>query len=310
MEELFYIPSSIKEEIKEENFHSEFIFSPLERGFGHTIGNALRRTLISSITGYAIIGVVIDGVQHKFDTIEGVRETVVDIVYNLKQVRFKVDEDVIELPTTMELNVTGKKSSEKVIKASDIDCPAGIEIINADAYIATIEKGKFELSIKIKIDKGKGLMLAEARGVSGEEIGFIPVDALFSPVEKVQIEVDSNTRFRDRADYDTLKISLFTDGTVSPKEAMEEAANILYNHFAVISGIVEKEEEDYEEKPLNVYELDLDEKYKNILEENGYSTISKILEEGKKEIGNIKGIGAKALKAIEEALEKAGYSLE
>jgi len=101
MTELFYIPDSFEEDVKKENFHSEFTFGPLERGFGYTIGNALRRTLISSITGYAIVGVVIDGVEHKFDTIEGIRETVVDIVYNLKQVRFKVDEDVLELPYEM-----------------------------------------------------------------------------------------------------------------------------------------------------------------------------------------------------------------
>ncbi len=312
MEELFFIPESIEENIKEENFYSEFTFGPLERGFGHTIGNALRRTLISSITGCAICGITVTGAEHKYSAIEGVKETVVDIVYNLKQVRFKVSDTIEEFPVVVTLDVKSDKKKELIVTADSIKCPPGVEVITKDAYIATIESGGHSLGMKIYIDKGKGLLLAENMDPSEYEIGYIPVDALFSPVERVKIEVDSNTRFRGRADYDTLKISVWTDGTVTPREAINEASEILLNHFMAILGkTAENKVEESGEEIYYIYDLeDVDDGIKEILEKNGIQTIQSLIEKGAEGVRKIKGIGKKGLEQIKKSLEKHGYTLE
>ena len=212
---------------KVEGNSGTFVIEPLLPGFGLTIGNAMRRVLLSSLEGAAITSVRIDGVTHEFSTIDGVVQDVVDIILNLKQVRFKIESDE---PQMIILEAKGKKK----VTAGDFKCPTGVEIVNKDLFIAELsEKGKFMLEATVQ--RGRGYLPTELRKEENLPIGVIALDASFSPVSRVNFNTQ-NTRVGKMTNFDKLLLEIDTDGTITPQVAMEQAASILVDHFNNISG--------------------------------------------------------------------------
>ena len=213
-------------------------------GYGLTLGNAFRRVLLSSLPGVAIAAVKIKGVSHEFSTIPHVLEDVIHIILNLKQIRFKVN-----APESLPLKVSLKVAGEKEVKAKDIKLTAELEIINKDAHIATLTDKKAKLEMEIEIQSGLGYMPVEQRKKEKLEIGAIAIDAVFSPIRKINPEVE-NMRVGDRTDFNRLRIYIETDGSITPEEAFTRAADILVDHFQVFSSPKEAIEEKKEKKEI------------------------------------------------------------
>lgn len=240
--------------INEKDNWASFEIEALYPGYGITVANSLRRVLLSSLPGAAITQIKIKGVQHEYSTISGVMEDVITIVMNLKQLRFKINS---EEPQKATLKIKG----EKKIKGSDIKVPGQVELINKDAHIATLTSKNAELDIEIQIEKGIGYEPVESRKKQGKlEIGVIPVDAIFTPIKRVNYKID-NMRVGDRTDFDKIVLDVTTDGTISPKDALFEATKILVDHFSLVAnslapekavsidaGAVEEKEEKKPEK--------------------------------------------------------------
>ena len=223
----FQMPSKVTVDHLDDN-NGIFIFEPLERGYGVTIGNALRRVLISSLEGYAITSVKIPGVLHEFSTIEGVVEDVMDLMLNLKKVRFKkitdIDEDVI----------TVSISNKKQFVASDIgDASTSFEVLNPDMPICNLAKGK-SLSLELTINKGRGYVSADENKPADHTIGVMPIDSIYTPVRNVKYNVEE-TRVGQRIDFEKLSVEVMTDGSIDSESAMREATDILIQHFALLS---------------------------------------------------------------------------
>lgn len=240
------LPSSPKI-IKKGDNRAQFEFEGLYPGYGITVGNSLRRVLLSSLSGAAVVQMKIKGVQHEFSTIPGVFEDVITIIMNLKQLRFKIFTDE---PVAASLSVKG----EKKVKASDFKFPPQVELVNGDAHVATLTDKKSELEMEILIKKGTGYEPVERRKREKLEIGVIPVDAIFGPVRVVTYKIE-NMRVGERTDFDKLMLEVETDGAISPEEALFQATEILIKHFNLISDSLGKEAKESEEsketaKPL------------------------------------------------------------
>lgn len=229
MEHKISLPQKAKVSKKQEN-RVIFEIDGCYPGYGMTLGNAFRRVLLSSLPGAAITSVKIKGASHEFSTIPHVLEDVIHIILNLKQIRFKVNSPE-SLPLKIELKVGG----EKQVKAKDIKLTSEIEIINKDAHIATLTDKKAKLEMEIEIQSGLGYVPVEQRKKEKLEIGAIAVDAIFSPIKKINYEIE-NMRVGDRTDFNRLMIDIETDGSITPEEAFERAADILVNHFAIFAG--------------------------------------------------------------------------
>ena len=221
--------------VSESNKEGVFEVEGLYSGYGLTIGNALRRVLLSSLPGAAITQIKIKGVSHEFSALEGVKEDVVEISLNLKKIRFRIHTDE---PQVLLLKVKG----EKAVLASDIKINAQVELITPDVHIATLTRKDSELDMEITVEKGLGYMPVEARKNDKLPIGVIALDALFSPVTKVNFSVE-NMRVGERADYNRIRLIIETDGTITPSAALRKSSNILQDHFVKISGIEVKEPE-------------------------------------------------------------------
>jgi len=205
--------------------HEEILtIEPLHHGYGTTIGNALRRVLLSSLEGAAVTGVKIKGVQHEFSAVEGIKEDVVEIILNLKELRLKLHSDE---PVTLSLTVDGK---EGAITASEIEKNADVEIANPDLVIATMTSKSVKFHMDIVIERGRGFVPTEARDDTGSEIGMIAIDSIFSPVRNVGLKVE-NTRVGEITNYDKIIMNIVTDGTVTSQEAVEQATKVILNHF-------------------------------------------------------------------------------
>jgi len=220
--------------IKQEKNKAVFEIEALYPGYGVTIGNSLRRVLISSLSGAAVTRMKIKGVPHEFSTIPGVLEDVIQIMLNLKQLRFKI---YTEEPQ----KATLKKKGEKEVKGSNLEVPAQLELINKDCHIATLTDKKAELEMEIQIEKGTGYFPREAGKKGKLEIGTIPLDAIFTPVRKVAFRVE-NMRVGERTDFDRLFLEVETDGTISPETAFFQASDILVKHFSLFSETFKPEE--------------------------------------------------------------------
>jgi len=242
--------------------YGKFIAEPFERGFGTTIGNSLRRTLMSSIEGTAITAVRIEGVDHEFATIEGVVEDVTRIILNLKQVRANYEAEVRDEPRIIHI----EKKGAGLVKASDLAVDSSIQILNPDLAIATLNEDA-NLVMDIQVERGRGYLPAEILKRNIDEIGTIAVDALFSPVERVNFHV-TETRVGQRTDYEKLTMEIWTDGSITPEDALSHASKILKDHLSVFINFEELPEEDDDEQPeiedalklnleKNVEELDL-----------------------------------------------------
>ena len=231
---MFFLPSQPKIIEKKENF-AIFEIEGLYPGYGVTIGNSLRRVLLSSLPGAAVTQVKIKGVQHEFSTIPGVKEDVISILLNLKQLRFKLYSDE---PQKAELRVKGIKN----VKAGLFNVPSQVELANKDLHIADLTSKSADLNIEIIIENGLGYQTVESRKKEKLEIGTIAIDAIFTPVRKVSYRVE-NMRVGDRTDFDRLFLELETDGTLAPEEAFAKAAEVLIDHFSLFKEVFEKAEE-------------------------------------------------------------------
>ena len=294
--------------------YGEFVLEPLERGFGVTLGNPLRRILLSSIPGTAVTSVYIEDVLHEFSTIPGVKEDVVEIILNLKElvVRFL---DPKMASTTLILKAEGPKE----VRAGDFTPSADVEIMNPDLHIATLEEGG-KLYMEVRVDRGVGYVPAERHGIK-DRINAIPVDAIFSPVRRVAFQVE-DTRLGQRTDLDKLTLRIWTDGSVTPLEALNQAVAILkehLNYFANPEASLlptpevpkgEKRESVEEDLDLPLEELGLSTRVLHSLKEEGIESVRALLALNLKDLRNIPGIGERSLEEIRQALAQKGFTLK
>ncbi len=294
-------------EVEASASRSTIVVEALESGYGHTLGNALRRVLLTSLPGTAITKISIDGVTHQFTSFEGMTEDVVELILNLKQIRIKSEGAESGI---LRLNVKGAKE----VTAADVECEAGFEIVNKDLYLATLAKGK-NLDIEMVVESGVGYKLASE--TETEAVGQIAIDSLFSPVIKVSYKVEA-TRVGRRTDFDKIVFDIETDGTISPIEAIKLASEILIKQFTQIVNPVVKEvkeeltsmsPEEIETMKLTVEELDLPTRIANALRKGGFETVADLTRSPKDEISRVKNLGGKSIDLIEEALSKKGVVL-
>ncbi len=292
--------------------YGKFTAEPFERGFGITIGNSLRRILLSSLQGGAITSLKIDGVLHEFSTIPGTKEDITEIILNLKEVRLKLH---TEGPKTIRVKAEGPK----VLKAGDILTGDAVEILNPDHYIATLSRdGKLSMEMVVKM--GRGYVPAERNKEEGQPIGTIPMDAIFSPIKKVNYAV-TNARVGQITDYDKLILEVWTDGSLNPEEAVAHSAKILKDQLSIFITFEEEEEEmsypeDDEEKEAfnenllrSVDELELSVRSANCLKHANIKLIGDLVQKTEAEILATKNFGRKSLNEIKEILTEMGLSL-
>lgn len=294
-------------------FYGKFIAEPLERGFGITIGNSLRRILLSSIQGAAITSVKIDGVLHEFSTIPGVKEDVTEIILNIKEVRLKLH---TEGPKTIRVKAEGPM----VLRAGDIITGDAVEILNPDHYIATLSKDA-KLSMEMIVKMGRGYVPAERNKDENQPIGTIPIDSIFSPIKKVNYTV-TNARVGQRTDYERLTLEVWTDGSLTPEEGITHAAKILKDQLSIFMTIEEEEVEEQEtsgddkkNESLNenffksVDELELSVRSANCLKHANIRLIGDLVQKTEAEILATRNFGKKSLNEIKEILASMGLSL-
>jgi DNA-directed RNA polymerase subunit alpha len=290
---------------------SRFSIEPLEPGFGYTVGNSLRRTLLSSIPGAAISSVRIEGVLHEFSTIPKVTEDVTDIILNLKELVIRTNE-AIEEPVTMYLKAKGPGE----VTAGDVSPPAGVDILNTDLHIATVAKAG-SLEIEMVVERGVGYRPAERNKKPRDPIGVIPVDSIFSPVHKVSYTVE-NTRVEQMTDRDRLVLDVETDGSISPREAVASAGGTLVDLVQLFYDLAEapslnvKEAED-ESIPsdygITVEELNLSVRSYNCLKREGINTVGDLVQKSEAELMDIRNFGQKSIDEVKAKLAELGLSL-
>ena len=302
-------------EISDDNRYGKFICEPLERGYGTTFGNSLRRMLLSSLEGAAVTSIRIDGVLHEFSTIPGVRDDVTNIVLNLKQLCLKMEGNE---PKVIRIDAEG----EKEVTAADIVCDADIEVLNPDLHIATLnEDGK--LKIEMTVERGRGYVPADKNKKPDDTIGVIPIDSIFSPVQRVNYTVQ-DTRVGNVTDYDKLILEVWTDGSMRPEEAVSKAAGILVMHlklFQNMDGIPEEEEveettfpeeeEDTSSKVLDmtIEDLDLSVRSFNCLKRANINTVADLTAKTEDDMMKVRNLGRKSLEEVKKKLEDLGLSL-
>ena len=300
------------EELDESGLYGKFVVEPLEAGFGITIGNSLRRVLLSSLPGAAVSFINIRGVEHEFDTIPGVLEDVPEIVLNIKSIVLKMTEDE---PVKLIIEKKGKGE----IKASDIELQPHVSVINPDQHIATLNEDA-DFYLEMMVEKGRGYEPSELKKDEITEIGIIPMDSNFTPVEKVNWKVE-NTRVGQRTDYDRLILEVTTDGSMKADEATSLAAKILTEHLELFIGLKEhvseinlmvEKEEDQKEKVLEmtVEELDLSVRSFNCLKRAGINSVEELTSKTESEMMKVRNLGRKSLQEVTEKLEELGLGLK
>jgi DNA-directed RNA polymerase subunit alpha len=289
--------------------YGKFVIEPLERGFGLTLGNALRRVLLSSLQGAAITAVRIDGVLHEFSTLPGVIEDVTELILNLKQVRLKLHGDG---PKKGTFEVRGKGE----VRAGNLLVDAEVEVLNPDMHIATLNKDG-DLRMEVEIDAGRGYVSADQHSQVDRPIGVIPIDSMFSPVMKVNYAVET-TRLGQRIDYDKLTVEVWTDGSILPSDAVAVAAKILRDHFTLFIHFEEPIEEEVEEEvdeerqrvrrmlERSVEELELSVRSSNCLRAAEIKTIGDLVQKSEPEMLKYRNFGRKSLKEIQDILSEMG----
>jgi DNA-directed RNA polymerase subunit alpha len=295
-----------------DEFEGVFAMEPLERGFGQTLGNSIRRVLLSSIEGPGITKIRIEHVEHEFSTIKGLKEDVLEFIANLKEVVFRMEGDE---PVVLKLEKKGKS----VVKASDIKLPSEVEIVNPDAYIGTLAS-KSELKVEMVLEKGKGYKSAEENARDDEYIGVIPLDTIFSPVKKVVFEVE-NTRVGQITNFDRLIINIKTNGSIKPEDVLSQASKIINDYMELLINlsdketkndpIFEKEEEESEEKSYpTIEELELSVRSYNCLKREEIETVEKLLEFSEDELLDIRNFGQKSIKEVRDKIKELGLSFK
>ncbi|SHE80388.1 DNA-directed RNA polymerase subunit alpha [Desulforamulus putei] len=299
-------------EQSEDNTYGKFVVEPLERGYGITLGNSLRRILLSSLPGAAVTSVKIEGVLHEFSTVPGVREDVTDIILNLKNLCLKIhgadEEKVLRVEAQTEGPVT----------AGDIIHDADVEILNPDLHLATLDTGG-RLFMEITVNKGRGYVSAEKNKKGEHIIGVIPVDSIYTPVRKVNYTVE-NTRVGQITDYDKLTLEVWTNGSIRPDEATSLSAKILSEHLRLFIGLtetvndveimVEKEEEQKDKiMEMTIEELDLSVRSYNCLKRAGINTVEELIQRNEEDMMKVRNLGKKSLEEVVNKLRELGLSL-
>lgn len=307
--------------LSEDGFKGSYEIEGLYPGYGHTLGNSLRRIILSSLLGAAITTVKIEGASHEFSTLDGVKEDVITILLNLKKVRFKL--------STMEAQtVTLSVKGAKAVTAGDIKVSGQVEVLNPEQHIATLTDKNATLNIEIVVTKGFGYVSKEVHQKEKVDIGTIAVDAIFTPIRRVNYEVD-NMRVGDRTDFNRLRISVETDGTISPRRALEASIEIMVNQLKSIIGFVEKKEEELSElvlpageKPIKkdtadndflktrVENLDLSTRTNNALSNANIRTIGGLARKTEEDLLEIDGLGDKGIQEIKRALAQHNITLK
>jgi DNA-directed RNA polymerase subunit alpha len=301
---------------KSDDFHGLFTFKPLEKGYGVTIGNALRRILLSSLEGYAITGIKIPGILHEFSTIEGVVEDVAEIILNLKMVRFRKTGDNAD----SRINVVIKK--QKQFRASDIaKFTSAFEILNPEHVICNLDDS-VNFEIELTIEKGRGYLPAEENKPAEQVFGFIPIDAIFTPIKNVKFSVE-NTRVEQKTDYEKLIVDIQTDGSIHPEKALEGAAFILIQHFRLFSDksieletTVENEVEQVDEELLHMrkllktplHDLDLSVRAYNCLKAADVKTLGDLVQLEISDMMKFRNFGKKSLAELEQLVAEKGLT--
>jgi DNA-directed RNA polymerase subunit alpha len=307
---LNFVLPQIECEVGTQNY-GRFVVSPLENGYGTTLGNALRRVLLSSLTGAAITSIRVSDVPHEFSTIPGVREDMMLLLLNVKQVRFKM---YTEEPMRLRLSIQGEGS----VTAGDLVCPPEVEVINPELYLFTVDDPDALLDVEMTVEIGRGYSPSEDRGKL--PIGELPVDAIFSPARKVNYDVEP-ARVGQMTNFDSLTLEIWTDGTIRPEEALDQSAQLLIRHlslFADVEAIMVEEEEQVEEEEgiaSRVYdtpieELDLSVRVYNCLKRTGVTKVGEVLEKmakGSEEMLSIRNFGQKSLDELELKLAAKGF---
>ena len=303
---------NITVECPEDSSFGRFVIEPLERGYGRTLGNSLRRVLLSSLPGVAVTSVKIDGVVHEFSTVPGVKEDVTEIVLNIKGINAKLHTD--DLPKKVFIDVEGPCE----VTAGSIQADADVEILNPDLHIATVGAGG-KLNMELTMDKGRGYIPAEQNKQSQTVIGVIPVDSIYTPVLKVNYTVE-NTRVGQFTDFDKLIIEVTTDGTLTAQEAVSLGAKVLTEHlnlFVDLSGdafdgdiIVEKDDKGVSKiLEMTIEELDLSVRSFNCLKRAGINTVQDLTEKTEDEMMKVRNLGRKSLDEVINKLASLGFSL-
>jgi DNA-directed RNA polymerase subunit alpha len=294
----------------DQNNYGRFVVEPLERGYGTTLGNALRRILLSSLPGAAITNVKFDGALHEFSNLPGVLEDTIEIILNLKAISLKIHSDE---PQT--LVIDSDKSG--AVKAKDIKAPSDVEILNGEQHICTLEESA-RLYMEMTAINGRGYVPAERNKLPQQPIGVIPVDSMFSPIRKVNYHVE-NTRVGQITDYDKLTIELWTDGSIRPDESVSLAAKILNTHIALFVNLTEQVDEveiasDRQEEDrmrildTTIEELDLSVRSYNCLKRAGINTVGELVRKTEDEMMKVRNLGKKSLEEVEQKLEELGFS--
>ncbi|MBU1127227.1 MAG: DNA-directed RNA polymerase subunit alpha [Patescibacteria group bacterium] len=293
--------------IKETAAFGQFVISPLENGYGSTLGNALRRVLLTSISGAAVTKIRVAGVKHKFSTLEGLREDIIDLVLNVKEIK-------ISCKSTKPIKLTLEKTGPGKVLASDIDLPTGVKISNPDLVIGELSTKKDRLKMNLVVESGFGYSSADER--VSDKIGEIPVDALFTPVVQVDYKIEA-TRVGRRTDFDKLLLNITTDGTISPSEVLKQGAALLSSYFGQIVNpkkVVKKKNAEKEvanpDLKLTIEELDLPTRVANALRKSGYETVEDLTKVTADDLSKVKNLGGKSAKIVEKALSEKNLTIK
>ncbi len=296
---------SIRIEVDEDRY-GEFVIEPLEPGYGVTLGNPMRRILYSGLEGTAITSVKIEGVQHEYETISNVKEQVTEILLNVKAIRLRSE---VDRPGKLRLEVAG----EGQVSAADIMASADFEVVNPDLHLATLDSTDAKLSLEMNVERGKGYK--EAIEDEGQSIGVLPIDAIFTPIRKVNYTVE-RTRVGQRTDYERLALQIWTDGSIRPVEALRSASNILVNQFFLFTNVTEGVQDSPEGVPLvanklqaeqyniPIERLDLSSRTLNCLKRDGINKVGEVLDRSRDELMNIRNFGEKSYNELYDKLRE------
>jgi DNA-directed RNA polymerase subunit alpha len=302
-----------------------FVIEGCYPGYGTTLGNALRRVLLSSLEGAAITSVKIKGVSHEFSTMDGVLEDVIQIILNLKQVRIKMDSDE-------PVKITLKAKGEKSVTAANIECPGGVEVVNTDQAIATLTKKDAEIEMEMDVERGIGYIPVDQQEEGEKEIGVIAIDSIYTPVKRVNYEVE-NMRVGKRTDYDRITLDITTDGTSTPEEVFYKASKILVDQFSAILSLetseekeevaekdvvkeaeaeeIEEKEEDVDPKNMEISDVKgISTRTINALESNKLTKVSDVIKMTEEELIELEGMGEKGVKEVRKAVGIYGLTLK
>ncbi|MHC1785836.1 MAG: DNA-directed RNA polymerase subunit alpha [Christensenellales bacterium] len=291
-------------------FYGRFTVEPLERGFGHTLGNALRRVLLSSLPGAAVTNIQIEGVQHEFSTIPGVKEDVMEIILNVKELVFR---SYADQPKVVQISVTGPKE----VTGADIRVDSEVEVVNPKLHLATLGEGA-SLNMRLTVDRGTGYVPADKNKLSPASIGVIPIDSIYTPMRRVNYSVE-NTRVGQITDYDKLILEIWTNGSLSPEEAVGMAAKLLTQQLSIFTRLTDQPAQQADldgdsemagkSMEMTIEELDLSVRAFNCLKRASINTVGELIQKDQDDMMKVRNLGKKSLEEVEQKLAVLGLSL-